>query len=224
MLVKASQRAISSLAIWLVTDVRTEESHQPHEQAPLPLLSLQILCFKLSHSPVVAPRLGCLIHCIEVTFHGAGVWSVTEADGRVLFLELDLPRHRAPSDLAYRLPAPLSLTSPLTTSLTSFRSAYRPVRIGVEDVRPDMHDLPTQGASRKRLGFDLLLPYDVLRLIRAANVKRSAVEALIRDDQMSCLGSGFASSLLRDSHIWIRRLKVAATVGRVIPRSVNWCH
>jgi hypothetical protein len=100
MLVKASQRAISSLAIWLVTDVRTEESHQPHEQAPLPLLSLQILCFKLSHSPVVAPRLGCLIHCIEVTFHGAGVWSVTEADGRVLFLELDLPRHRAPSDLS----------------------------------------------------------------------------------------------------------------------------
>jgi hypothetical protein len=43
----------SSLAIWLVTDVRTEESHQPHEQASLPLLSLQILSLKLLHPLVV---------------------------------------------------------------------------------------------------------------------------------------------------------------------------
>jgi hypothetical protein len=52
--------------------------------------SVVILGSKLFHPSVILARLSSLSQRVTVAFYGAGVWSVTEANGLVLFCKLDL--------------------------------------------------------------------------------------------------------------------------------------
>jgi hypothetical protein len=64
-----------------------EELPHPGQTATAPRF---ILGSKLFHPSVILARLSSLSQRVTVAFYGAGVWSVTEANGLVLFCKLDL--------------------------------------------------------------------------------------------------------------------------------------